>query len=159
MIDNLKNTFSSLKEKECIEIVTEEVFEILDHEEDKRCYIIESNGQFRVINSNQKEIGFLAIDSCLFNSSDGSRADCIIFDNEFFCFIELKHCKKKNIPRNRQKAKKQLIAIIELFQEKIKIKRKLEAYICVTCLSQDGTITMVSRADNLEAQLEFDRRI
>jgi len=66
-------------------------------------------------------------------SSDGSWADCAIFDEEVFCFIELKDCKNKNIPTNRRKAKEQLIATIEFFRENINIKQKLEAYICITC--------------------------
>jgi hypothetical protein len=158
MINSLKEVFPHLEDKECLQIITKEVFEIFDHKEDKKCYIIEDNGQFKVINKSKKEIGFLAVDECLFDSSDGSRADCIVFDNEVFCFIELKHCKNKKQPitKNRRKAKKQLIAIIEFFQEKIKIGRKLEAYICVTCTMEDGTVTMTPRANNEEAQLEFE---
>jgi hypothetical protein len=156
MVNSLKEVFPHLEEKECLQLITKEAFEIFDHEEDKKCYTIEKNGQFKVLNPNQKEISFLAVDECLFDSSDGSRADCIIFDNVTLCFIELKDCKNKNIPRNRQKAKKQLIALIEFFQEKIKIDRKLEAYICVTCTTEDGTVTMTPRANNEEAQLEFE---
>jgi len=156
VINSLKNTFPHLEEKGCFQIVKKKVFEIFDHEEDKKCYIIENNGQFKVVNSNQKEICFLAVDECLFDSSEGSRADCIVFDDEVLCFIELKHCKNKNIPRNRQKAKKQLIAIIEFFRENIQLNRKLEAYICVTCSSEDGAITMTPRANNEQAQLEFE---
>jgi len=98
----------------------------------------------------------LAIDECLFDSSDGSRADCMVFDDEVICFIELKDCKKKNIYKNRKKAKRQLIAVIKKFKEKIKLDRVLEAYICVTCSAKDGTVTMTPRANNKEAQLEFE---
>ena len=156
MINSLKNTFPHLEEKGCLQIVKKKAFEIFDHEEDKKCYIIKNNGQFKVVNSNQKEIGFLAVDECLFDSSDGSRADCIVFDDEVLCFIELKHCKNKNIPRNRQKAKKQLMAIIDFFKKNIQLNRKLEAYICVTCSSEDGAITMTPRPNNEQAQLEFE---
>ncbi len=156
MINSLNEVFPHLEEKGCLQVITKEAFEIFDHEEDKKCYIIEENGQFKVLNSNQKEIGFLAVDECLFDSSDASRADCVVFDNEVICFVELKSCKNKNISRNRQKAKKQLLSLIEFFQEKIKIDRKLEAYMCVTCSAEDGTITMTPRANNEEAQLEFE---
>lgn len=155
MINSLNEVFPHLEEKECLQFVTKEVFEISDHKEDKKCYIIEENGQFKVVNSESREIGFLAVDACLFNSSDGARADCIVFDDEVLSFIELKDCKKKNISANRRKAKKQLIAVIEFFQEKIKLDRELEAYICVTCSTEDGKVTMVPRANNEEAQLEF----
>jgi len=156
MINSLKEIFPHIDEKRCLQFITKKVFEIFDHEEDKKCYILEENGQFKVLNSNQKEIGFIAVDECLFDSSDGSRSDCIVFDDEVFCFIELKHCKNKNISRNRQKAKSQLIATIEFFKEKIDIKQKLEAYICVTCSSDKDKITMTPRANNEQAQLEFE---
>jgi hypothetical protein len=156
MINSLNEVFPHLDEKECLQIITKEAFEIFDHVEDKKCYILEKDGQFKVSNSNQKEIGFIAVDECLFDSSDATRADCIIFDDEVFCFIELKDCKNKNISRNRQKAKSQLIATIEFFKEKINIEQKLEAYICVTCSSNEEKITMTPRANNEEAQLEFE---
>ena len=87
MINSLKEIFSHIDEKKCHQILTKETFEIFDHEEDKKCYILEENGQFKVINSNKKEINFLAVDECLFHSSDSSRSDCIVFDNKIFCFI------------------------------------------------------------------------
>lgn len=156
MINSLKKVFPHLEEKECLQIIEKEAFEIFDHKEEKKCYIVEENGQFKVINSQKKDIGFLAIDECLFDSSDGSRADCIVFDDEVVCFIELKDCKNKNIPSNRRTAKKQLVATLKFFQTNIKLDRKLEAYICVTCSSTDGKVTMTPRANNEEAQLEFE---
>ncbi|KIM04694.1 MAG: hypothetical protein KU29_10240 [Sulfurovum sp. FS06-10] len=156
MINSLKKIFPHIEEKECLQYISKQSFEIFDHEADKKCYILEENGQFKVINTHQKEIGFIAVDECLFSSSDGSRADCIVFDNKLFCFIELKHCKNKNIPSNRRTAKKQLMATIEFFREKIDIPQKLEAYICVTCSSNEEKITMTPRANNEEAQLEFE---
>jgi len=47
-------------------------------------------------------------------------------------------------------------ATIEFFQENIKLDRELEAYICVTCSTEDGRVTMTPRANNKEAQLEFE---
>jgi len=156
MVNSLKEVFPHIDEKNCLQLITKEAFEIFDHEEDKKCIILETNGQFKVSNPNQKEIGFIAVDECLFGSSDATRADCIIFDEEVFCFIELKHCKNKNISRNRQKAKSQLMATIEFFKEKINIEQKLEAYICVTCSTDEERITMTPRANNEEAQLAFE---
>jgi hypothetical protein len=156
MINSLKNLFPHIEKKGCLQIIEKEAFEIFDNIEEKKCIIREENGQFKVLNTSKKEIGFIAVDECLFNSSDGSRCDCIIFDDEVFCFIELKSCKNKNISGNRRKAKSQLIATIEFFQEKIKIDKKLEAYICVTCSRDEGKITMTPRASNGDAQLEFE---
>jgi len=156
MISSLKELFPHIDEKECLQFISKQSFEIFDHEEDKKCYILEENGQFKVINMNEHEIGFVAVDECLFSSSDESRADCIVCDDDVVCFIELKHCKNKNIPRNRQKAKKQLITTLEFFKEQINIEQKLEAYICVTCSSNKERTSMTPRANNEEAQLEFE---
>jgi len=156
MISSLKEIFPHIEKNGCFQIINKEYFEILDDEEEKKCCILEDKGQFKVVNRQKREIDFIAVDSCLFNSSDGSRSDCIVYDEEVFCFIELKHCKNKNIPRNRQKAKKQLMATIEFFTNKMEIAKKLEAYICVTCSSNSEKITMTPRANNEEAQLEFE---
>jgi len=158
MINSLKEVFPHLEDKECLQYINKKSFEIFDHKVDKKCHIVETNGQFRVLNSDEKEIGFLAVDECLFDSSDGSRSDCIIFDEDVLCFIELKHCKNKKqlITKHRRKSKNQLITTIEYFQKNIKMNRKLEAYICVTCSSEDGTVTMTPRANNEEAQLELE---
>lgn len=153
MIASLKSYFSD--KKECFEIHTEKEFEVFDHEEEKKCYIVSENGQFTVFNPKKKEIGFIAIDECLFSSSDDSRADCAIYDIDTYCLIELKDCKIKNIPVNRRRAKKQLIASLEFLQKNIKINKKLEAYICVTC-TRDNKTTMIPRADNQEAKAEFE---
>lgn len=152
MLDSLKTYFPHIEEKACLEYRKDKDFEILD---DRRCYIVETNGQFQVINPIEKTIGFLAVDNCLFDSSQASRADCIIFDEKVICFIELKHCKKKNISKSRQKANKQLKAIIQWFQSHIQISNRYEAYICITCTQDDG-ITMIPKADNIEMQLEFE---
>ena len=156
MLNSLKKIFPHIDEKKCHQIIIKEIFEIFDHEEDKKCYILDENGQFKVINSNKKEINFLAVDECLFNSSDTSRSDCIIFDDKIFCFIELKNCKNKNIKSNRSKAKQQLMTTIEFFKDRVDITQKLEAYICITCSSNKEKITMTPRASNEEAQLEFE---
>jgi len=153
MIASLQKYFSD-KER-CFEVHRDEKFEIFDDEEEKKCYILSTNGQFKVLNPRKKEIGFIAVDECLFSSSDGSRADCAIYDKDSYCLIELKDCKLKRIPANRRKAKKQLIASLEFLQENIKITKKLEAYICVTCTKENKT-TMIPRADNQEAKAEFE---
>ena len=155
MHNRLKEYFPHCEEKECLEYRKDKKFEIIDDKENEKCYIVAENGQFKVINQKEKTVGFVAIDDCLFDSSDSSRADCFIFDDKIVSFIELKNCKNKNIKKNRKKAKSQLVKTIEFFSEIIKDK-KLEAYICITCTKEDGTITMTPRASNIEVQLEFE---
>ena len=156
MLNSLKEKFPHLEEKKCLEFLNEEYFEIIDDDEDKKAYIVRENGQFKVLNPAKKEIVFLAIDECLFDSSDSSRADCAVFDEKVIAFIELKHCKPKKISTHRRKAKTQLATIIDFFQRNIVLDRELEAYICVTCFDDEGVRIELPRASNLEAQLEFE---
>jgi len=156
MINSLKELFPHIEENGCIEILLDKEFAIYDDEEDKRCYLTEENGQFIVLNPREEKITFLSVDACLFDSSDGSRSDCIVYDEELFCFIELKNCKNKNIKANRSKAKKQLIATIDFFTKNLALEQKLEAYICISCSSDDAGFIMTPRADNMEAISEFD---
>ena len=161
MLNSLKEKFSHLEEKECLEFLNEEYFEIIDDDEDKKAYIIKENGQFKVLNRARKEIGFIAIDECLFDSSDGSRADCAVFDEKVVAFIELKHCKPKKISTHRRKAKTQLAAIINFFKKNITLDRKLEAYICVTCFDYEGLrveLPRAPRASEFETRLEFEKK-
>lgn len=151
MINSLKEAFPTIETNGCIEFLSDREFEIYDDEEDKRCYI-SSSGQFKVENPHQKEIGFLAVDACIFSSYDASRCDCIIFTDESFCFIELKSCKNKNESSNRQKAKKQLKTTIELFKSKVVFETQLEAYICITCTP----MRKIPRASNMDAIAEFE---
>ena len=159
MINKLKSKFPHIEEENCLEIVNNKYFEILDHEIDKRCYIVSENGQFKVSNSCQKELNFVAIDNCLFDSSDVQRSDCMVFDNKIICFIELKNCKNKNISKNRKKAKSQLISTIEFFRDNFDLEFELEAYICVTCFREDEGFIMTPRASNSDAQLEFEETL
>ena len=68
----------------------------------------------------------------------------------------LKNCKNKNIKTNRSKAKKQLIATIDFFTKNLALEQKLEAYICISCSSNDAGFIMTPRADNMEAISQFD---
>ena len=159
MINKLKSKFSHIEEENCLEIINEKYFEIFDHEIDKRCYMVSENGQFKVSNSCQKELNFVAIDNCLFDSLDGERSDCMVFDDKIICFIELKNCKNKNISKNRKKAKSQLISTIEFFRDNFDLEFELETYICVTCFREYEGFVMTPRASNSDAQLEFEESL
>ena len=152
MIDRLKESFPQIEKSNCLEIISKSQFEIYDCEEEKRCYICEKDGHFQVLNANKKEIGFLAVDKCLFFDSDEfKKCDCIIFDEETICFIEIKDCKPKRRKGHKKNAEKQLKATIEAFQKSMKLDKKIEAYLCVGC-----SPTRPSRsASSKKAQAEF----
>lgn len=148
MINKLKTLFPHLVEKECwIETSNKEI-NIYDHEKEKRCYIDEkSKTEFIVLNPNEKNINFIAIDSCLLSSSDISRSDCMVFDEDMVCFIELKKCKRKNVQANQKGAIDQLEAFIQFFiKEKLHSNKKLEAYVCVRCKRTDEVISRTPNA-------------
>jgi len=78
----------------------------------------------------------LALDACFFQSDDPKRCDCILFDDRYLCFVEL----KLNVNVRRQAADKlndarrQLGSSIQFFKIKIlphlssAVAYKLEAY-------------------------------
>ena len=152
MINKLEEAFPKIEENSCLKILLNEKFEIYDCQEKKRCYICEIDGHFQVLNSNKKEIGFLAIDKCLFFDDDEfKKCDCIIFDEGTICFIEIKECKLKRRKGHKKNAEKQLKSTIEIFKNKIKINKTIEAYLCVGCSSTHPSRTASSK----NAQAEF----
>lgn len=81
---------------DCTQSLSKNYFFIRDDKQNKPSYIEFDNGQFEVINHTQKEIFFLQIDDCLYGSQDATRCDCAIYNDDVFCFIELKICKLNN---------------------------------------------------------------
>ena len=167
MINELKKAFPQIDSNTCLEIVIKKEFEIYDcPEEDKsctkgRCYI-RIDGQFKVCNSQEKEIGFLAVDKCIFFDDDKfQKCDCIIFDEKTFCFIEIKefNTRKKVGKRRREKREaslNQVRSTIEKFKEKFNIDKTLEAYICIKKSTEGIPSTQASSSDR---KLEFEEEL
>lgn len=132
--------FAQIEEHHCLETISDSEFYIYDCGEKQRCFILkdETNSTdiqlFKVINHNNQNIRFLAIDKCLFFDSDKfKRCDCLLYNKEYLCFIEIK---KVNTARNRNSAKKaaraQLYSTITIFKEKMDLENRIvEAYLCV----------------------------
>ena len=109
MQNDLKAIYPQIEANNCLDTVTQKEFDIYDCEEEKRCYIATDYGQFKVINSLEKEISFLAIDKCLFFDNDKfKKCDCLVFDKDTICFIEIKACKFKQRKSNKKTAISQL---------------------------------------------------
>ena len=167
MIKKLKDAFSQIERNFCLEILKDKEFKIYDCPElddsctKGRCYI-RTNGQFKVINSNEKEINFLAVDKCIFFDDDEfKKCDCIVFDNKFFCFIEIKEFNTTRKVGKRRRAKReaslnQVKSTIEKFKEKFEIDRELEAYICVKKATEGIPSTQASSSDR---KLEFEEEL
>lgn len=45
---------------------------------------------FRISNPTKRSIHLLATDGCFFTSADPKRCDCLVFDDQYLCFVELK---------------------------------------------------------------------
>lgn len=167
MIKNLHDAFPQIIENACLEFLNHKEFEIYDcPEEDKsctkgRCYIQE-NGQFKVINPLSKEIGFLAVDKCIFFDDDKfKKCDCIVYDETTFCFIEIKefNTKKKIGKRRREKRESSLLqveATIKQFRDKFNVERNLEAYICVKQYTEG---IPKSKASTSDQKLKFEEEL
>jgi len=139
-MDNKLRTICAQIEHHCLETISDRDFYIYDSDEEQRCFIDKEGNHstgaqlFKVINHNNQNIRFLAIDKCLFFDSDKfKRCDCLIYDEKYLCFIELK---KVDTTRNRNSAKKtaraQLYSTITIFKEKFDFENRIvEAYLCV----------------------------
>ena len=124
------NNFNS-----CIESIVKKHFFIEDIKDKEPAEIKYTDGEFEVINHTNSPIDFLKIDSCIYSSGDTTRSDCAVYDNDTFCFIELKCIKPKNFAKKRREAEDQLEATIRDFKDKEIIKGKnLEAYVCSNCI-------------------------
>lgn len=104
----------------CSEGVYEKHFWIKDNENGvcELCSIGE--GQLSVINKQRKDVDFLKIDGCVYQSLDGERCDCSLLTNEKIYFIEFKEkndfSNKKSKKRSMNKAKSQIANTINNFK-------------------------------------------
>ena len=155
MQNSLKAIYPQIEANNCLDTLTKKEFEIYDCEEEKRCYIATEYGQFKVINSLEKEISFLAIDKCLFFDNDKfKKCDCLVFDKETICFIEIKACKFKQRKSNKKTAISQLKSTIEIFRKEFDIDKKIEAYLCIGMNPENPP-----RASNSDRILEFEEEL
>jgi len=159
MQSNLKRTFPQIEQNSCMETLSDKEFEIYDCEEEKRCYIATEYGQFKVINNLEKEITFLAIDKCLFFDNDKfKKCDCLVFDEDTICFVEIKACKFKQRKSNKKTARNQLKSTIEIFRKQFNIDKKMEAYLCIGM--NPNTPSSASKSNKIyEFEDELDTRL
>ncbi|MDF1883321.1 hypothetical protein JHD49_05145 [Sulfurimonas sp. SAG-AH-194-C21] len=134
---------------ECLETVNKTHFYIQDGDDQKPAFIVENNGEFEVTNNTSSPINFLKTDACVSSSNDNKRCDCAIYNDDTFCFIELKSSKRTNWKSHRETAEKQLKAtILDFKNEDIAKNKTLEAYMCCTSCDIDGNRTRILRASN-----------
>ena len=161
MKQQIKQAFPRVIENNCLQTVRNSIFYIFDTPE-RKCELHQNASgiiHFTVENPLGKEITFLAIDQCLFFDSDQSRCDFAVFDAKCFCFVEIK---EMNIDARRsehlRKARKQLLATITYFLERLKFTtRRIEAYTCVGNSSDNSRGPFpATRATGIEVTLDFE---
>jgi hypothetical protein len=91
---------------------------------------------FLVQNPSKKRIYLLALDHCFFEDHEDTRCDCIIFDDHYFCFVELKlNVRPRRATQELKSARRQLGVTIQFFKATLLPKSKnffnftLEAYV------------------------------
>lgn len=141
LISHLVRAFPDRSVKTCLTNSNSTKFCIVEPELDKKCVIKNSDEPgFVVKNPNQKTIHLLVVDHCLFNDQDPKRCDCIVFDDIYFCFVELKLnvSKRKQTSVKLREAREQLGETIKFFKSKSSKKLSeelskmiLEAYIAM----------------------------
>lgn len=157
MLNRIQKAFPQTQAGTCLQTLTETEFFIYDTDQ-KRCEIqTDINGlkHFTVENPTNRDIHFLAIDKCIFFDNDGiQRCDCAVFDNKTFCFVEIKETDTDaRRSAHYRKAKEQLKATIQHFQEQVEFTTKrIEAYACVG----RTTARPAKPAADLNDRLEFD---
>jgi len=80
--------------------------------------VTETEPAFQISNPTKKPIHLLAIDGCFFTSNDPKRCDCLVYDDQCLCFVELKldATSHRRATSNLKKARKQLGATISFFK-------------------------------------------
>ncbi|WP_018621269.1 hypothetical protein [Spirosoma luteum] len=151
----IERTFPETVQKTCLQTSVETEFFVFDTEA-KQCAIqTDPYGlkHFTVENPTGRSIHFLAIDHCLFTDRDKTRCDCAVFDEKTFCFIEIKETEtaaRRSV--HYQKAKDQLKATIQYFQERMTFTTKrIEAYACVGRTA----VRPARQTTDLNEQVEF----
>lgn len=134
VINAIKEAFPQTETNNCLQTLTDTKFHIYDHETKKRCYVQnDPNGvkHFTVENADGRSIHFLAVDKCLLTDAElTQRCDCAVFDEQTFCFVEIKTTSSMTQRKKlRRDAKDQLKAAIAYFRNNVDYAAvQVEAY-------------------------------
>lgn len=114
MLDTIKKVFPQIETNGCLQTLIDAEFHIYDHEIEKRCFVhTDPDGikHFMVENIDERPVHFLAIDKCMLaDDALTQRCDCAIFDEQTFCFIEIKTTSSMTQRKKlRREAQNQLI--------------------------------------------------
>ncbi len=145
--------FPGIATNGCLTIEKRLAFEIEDPEGELPCRLVESGGQFRVMNPQAKSIHFLAVDFCFLGTSDKAKPDCALFDEKVLKLVELKDTKTNGRAIARKKAIVQLASYYSVMQDKGMDLSDYRVEAIIALSAQKGYPVFTSR--NQEAALRF----
>jgi len=109
--------------KDCIDAKSDETLFVVDDIETKISRFGNEEDDLgkalMVINENKREIVLLSIDNQLLTGIQGGIADCALFDDKQFRFVEFKTNAGGNSKKNFDKATQQLKNTIKVFKDKL----------------------------------------
>lgn len=119
IVEALQSSFHRRNITLCLNKSRENVLFVTEVEPDRNTPCIlqkdESKG-FCIENPNGKEIYMLAVDQCFFTNRDAmKRCDALVFDEQVFCFVELKLGVKRNLADEVKEAVQKLAETIQFF--------------------------------------------
>lgn len=116
--ENNRSIIKSVPNKESFNIIEVEINGITN------CRATHPDGSYvkglLAVNRIRKSVHLLAVDDCVFSSVDPKRCDCLLFDDQWLCFVEFKlKAKKGRGAANLNKARKQLTTSIQFFRSEL----------------------------------------
>lgn len=136
MIELINEAYANCNLNHCLEVENSQSFIVVDTTGGRSEIFRESElppfPYLTIKNPNEKNINFLAIDECIYFSADGKKCDCAVFDENRFCFVEIKSGMGKSRRHKKQEAAEQLKNAIRLFKNNIDFSSyEIEAILCV----------------------------
>lgn len=124
-------TFTNCNANSCLHNRNEDNIFIIDTL--SKCELVNysegCNFHFHVINNTKKEIFFLAIDKCIYDTVEHKKCDFAVFDKKTFCFVEIKDTCNRST-EHKKKSLAQLETTITKFKAAIDFSEyELEAII------------------------------
>ncbi len=141
MAAQLREVFDPEPVEACLSVETEERFWVSEEVPSRRSVIEKRpprRGGFAIVNPRRRRVYLLAVDNCFLEriaGYEGRRCDGVLFDERFFCFVELKLEVSKRATRKLREAREQLGDVIEFFREAFEergvgfLGLELEAYV------------------------------
>lgn len=149
---------------ECWTVRMDSELMVIDDDEDSYSRFTDDSDDAQkallVINENNKQIVLLSIDNKLIKDHEGGIADCALFDNEQFHFVEFKTNALGNsneqVRETFDKATSQLKETIRVFKDRLqKVNIQFEDAVALSCYVVVSQRFPKSRAIKQEYQISF----